>query len=120
MQRNRWGGVFLAYGALLTAISSFRYLRQMLSSSKDDWPEVEKNLQRARGKWGRLVKILEREGADRIMVGRFYVSVVQAVLLFGSETWVLISRSEKSLKGFHHRVMRRMAGMGPKCQQYGT
>ena len=30
-----------------------------------------------------------REGADMRMTGRFYVAVVQAVLLFGSEMWVL-------------------------------
>ena len=43
----------------------------------------------ARGKWERLVKMLGREGSDNIIVGRFYVAVVQEVLLFGDETWVL-------------------------------
>ena len=46
--------------------------------------------------------------------------MVQAVLIFGSGTWVLTPRFEKSLEGFHHRMVRRMAGMGPKLQQYGT
>ena len=50
---------------------------------------MEQNLRKARGKWGQLSKILVIEGADRIMPGRFYVAVVQAVLLFGYETWVL-------------------------------
>ena len=54
------------------------------------------------------------------MVGRFYVEVLQAVLLFGYETWVLTPWLEKSLKGFHHRAVRCMAGMGPKNQRYGT
>ena len=53
-------------------------------------------------------------------MGRFYVAVVQVVLLFGSETWVLNPRLEKSLEGFHHRAVRKMAGMGPKPQQGGT
>ena len=47
------------------------------------------------------------------------MAVVQAVLMFGSETWVLTPRLDKPLEGFHHRVVRRMAGMGPKRQQYG-
>ena len=38
------------------------------------------------GKWGLLVKTLVREVADKRMAGRFYVVLVQAVLLFGSET----------------------------------
>ena len=46
--------------------------------------------------------------------------VVQVVLLFRSETWVLTPRLEKSIKGFCHRAARRMAGMGPKHQQDGT
>ena len=42
------------------------------------------------------------------------------MLLFGSKTWVLTHRLEKSLKGFHHRAVRQMAGMGPKHQRDGT
>ena len=61
----------------------------MLSSSEDDWPALVQNLRRARGKWEQLEKILVREVKDRRTVGRFKVAVVQAVLLFGSETWVL-------------------------------
>ena len=81
---------------------------------------MERNLQRERVKWGRLAKILVREVADKRMAGRFYVEVVQAVLLFGSYTRVLTPRLEKSLEGFHHRPARRMAGMGPKHQWDGT
>ena len=65
-------------------------------------------------------KIFRREGADSRMVERFYVEVVQAVLLFGSEMCVLTPWLEKSLKGFHHRSVRQMAGMGPKHQRDGT
>ena len=36
-----------------------------------------------------MVNILGREGADRRTAGRFYVAVVQEVLLFGSEMWVM-------------------------------
>ena len=46
--------------------------------------------------------------------------VVQEVLLFGSETWVLSPLSEKALEGFHHQTARRVAGMGPKWQPDGT
>ena len=48
------------------------------------------------------------------------MAVVQAVLLFGSETWVLTPRLDKSLEGFHHRVARQMAGMVTKRQRDGT
>ena len=46
--------------------------------------------------------------------------VVQAVLIFGSDTWVLTPWFEKPLESFHHRAVRRIAVMVPKHQQYGT
>ena len=75
---------------------------------------MEQKLRRVWGKWGRLTKILVREGADKRTVGRFYMPVVQAVILFGYETWVLTPRLEKYIESFHHRVVRKMLGMGPK------
>ena len=78
------GRVFLEYGTPLKAFPSFEYLGRTWSFSEDDCPEVEHNIQRARGKWGRLANILGREVANRRTTGRFYVAVVQVVLLFGS------------------------------------
>ena len=46
--------------------------------------------------------------------------VVQAVLIFWSETWVMTPWLDKSLEGFHHCTVRRMACMGPKRQQDRT
>ena len=40
----------------------------------------------------------------------FYRATVQAVLLFGSETWNLAPSAMKLLEGFHVRAARRMAG----------
>ena len=54
------------------------------------------------------------------MLGRFYVVVVQAVILFWSETWFLTPQLDKYLKGFHHGAVRRMVIMGPKLRRGGT
>ena len=48
------------------------------------------------------------------------MAVVQAMLLFGSETLFLIPYLEKDLEGFHHWAVWRMEGMGPKRQWDGT
>ena len=66
------------------------------------------------------MKIFGREGADRRTEGRFYLAVVQAVILFGSEKWVMTPQTEKALKGLHHRAVRRMSGMVTKHQRDGT
>ena len=60
------------------------------------------------------------DGADSRTAGKFYVVVVQSVLLFGSEMWVMNPRLDKPLEGFHNRAVRRVVGMVPKHQRYGT
>ena len=108
------------YWAPLEAVPSFKYLGRILSSTDNNWPAVEKNLQQAQGKWGLIVKILGIEGADRRTVGRFYVAVVQALILFGLETWVVYPQLYKALVSFHHRTVQRVSGMGSKLQLEST
>ena len=53
--------------------------------------------------------ILVREVADPRVSG-----VLQAVLLFGSEMWVLTPRMERALVSFQHRVGRNVNGRNPR------
>ena len=39
--------------------------------------------------WGWLGKLLRREGEDLTVSEKLYHAVVQVVLLFGAETWVI-------------------------------
>ena len=80
---------------------------------------MEQNLQQARGKWGQMMKSLGRKGVGRRMAYRFNVAVVQAVICFGSETWVVTSRLEKILAGLHHQAVRWTSVTGPKRQWDG-
>ena len=48
------------------------------------------------------------------------MAVVQVVILFRSEKWIMTPLLEKSLNRFHYRVVWQMAGMGPKSQRDGT
>ena len=54
--------------------------------------------------------MLESEGVDFRISGRIDVVVVQAVLLYGSDTLLMTPSIERMLGGFHHRVDRRLAG----------
>ena len=72
-------------------VPTFQYLGRPLDQTDDDWPAVRQNIMRARSVWGRLGKILGREGADPKVSARFYRAVVQAILLYGSETWVILA-----------------------------
>ena len=43
----------------------------------------------------------------------FYQAVVAAVLLYGSETWVVPRHDLRALEGFHVEAARRLTGMRP-------
>jgi len=43
----------------------------------------------------------------------FYKVVVQSVLLYGCETWVITPAVLRVLEGFHNRVARRLSGKRP-------
>ena len=52
---------------------------------------------RARPFWGRLGTLLRRGGADPRVVAMFYRSVVQLVLLYRLETWVLLEAIKRKV-----------------------
>ena len=48
------------------------------------------------------------------MAGVFYQAVVAAVLLYGSESWVVSPYNLRALEGFHVEAARRLTGIRPK------
>ena len=68
-------------------VFSFCYLGRTLRATDDDWTEVVGNIWKARWTWEHLLRILGWEGDDTWNSGRFYLEVVQATILFGSEKW---------------------------------
>ena len=101
---------FEAYGDQLESVTRFTYLGRVMTAGDNDWPAVAGNLAKARRSWGRLRRILGREGATARISGAFFKGVVQQVLLFGAETWVVTPRMERALSGFLHGAARRMTG----------
>ena len=91
-----------------------------MTAGYDDWPAVVGNLWRVRKSWGRLLRILSREGAYPKVSGYFFKAVTQAVLLFGVDTWVITPRMEWALSSFQHRVARRLTGRHPRRRGGGS
>ena len=55
-----------------------------------------------------------QEGEYPKVSGHLFKAVVQAVLLFRAETWVLNTRMERALSSFQHRFARRLTGRQPR------
>ena len=98
----------------MQTIHRFKYLRRILTEGDNDWLAVAGNLVKARKSWGRLQGILIREGANKRVSGNFFKEVVQQVLLFGAETWVVSPRMERALSAFIHGAARRLTGRQPR------
>jgi hypothetical protein len=105
--------LFTAYGDELERVEVFKYLGRLLAYDDNDTQAMRGNLKKARKSWGQVLRILRAENASSKVCGVFYKATVQAVLLFGSETWKLSPSSLKSLEGFHVRAARCMAGKMP-------
>ena len=52
--------------------------------------------------------MIRKEGVDAQTSVMFYTTVVQAVIIYGSELWVLSPQIGKTLGGFYHWVIRRL------------
>ena len=101
---------FFAYGIELEQVTTFRYLGRPLSATDNDWPALYWNLRKARQRWAQISRVLAREGASPKVSGMFYKAIVQSVLLYGVETWVISSPMLQALRGFHHRIARCLTG----------
>ena len=100
---------FEAYGEQFELVRRFTYLGRVMTAGDDDWPAVAGNLKKAQRIWGRIS-------------GSFFKAVVQQVLLFGAETWVVTPKMERALSGFLHgaarRLTRRQARRGKNGEWY--
>ena len=102
--------VFTINGTPIKSTTEFKYLGRILNEKDSDQPAIMYNLQRAREKWGRIGRILSNRGANPKVMGTFYKTIVQSVLLYGSETWVVSKQMMKILRSFHRRCSRYIMG----------
>jgi exonuclease III len=101
--------VFTTGGETIENVTEFKYLGRILRNNDSDNAAVESNIQKARMKWGRLCRLLTREGTYPKAMATFYKAIVQSVLLYGSESWVLTKEMVRKLQSFHHRCARYLA-----------
>ena len=91
-------------------VAKCRYLVITLDQVDDDWISVMQNIMRARLVWGIPGKLFRREGEQARVVEIFYREVVQAILLYGSETWVLLAEMENQVEGAYTGFLRQISG----------
>ncbi len=103
--------VFTVNGYQIKNVREFKYLGRILDNHDNDLPAVEQNLRKARQKWGRIGRILSKESAKPRVMASFYKAIIQSVLLYGAESWVISKRTLSKLWSFHRRCARYITGM---------
>ena len=100
--------------------TQFKYMELPLDKTNDNWLEVQQKFKRVQKVWGRLGKMLQREGEGIKVSVTLYMEVVQAVLLFASEYWVLSEAMEKIMEGAHAGLLIQFKVKQPQRNMGGT
>ena len=107
-------------GDMVEGVENFKYLGQTINQTDDDWPVVRQNILRTRLVWGRLGALMRREGSEHKVSEFFYREVVQAVLLFGTENWILLAAIERKSEVSHTCFLQHITGKQAPWLAYGT
>jgi hypothetical protein len=83
-------------------VEVFKYLGYLFTQDDDDIQAIRAQLRKARATWARVWQVLWAENVPPRVAAKFYKAVVQAVILNGSETWVLSTTALASLKSVPH------------------
>ena len=94
----------------LQRVKQFRYLGLIFTEDDNDSVCIQENLKNARKRWNCVAKILKTEGANAKCMAKFYITIVQAVLLYGADSWVVTQRYLSKLRSFHNRAIRYITG----------
>ena len=62
-----------------------------------------------------ILSNISKKDADNRTSGRFYVAVVQSVLLLGSYLWVVTPNIMRLMGSLHNWLVQRITGRMPQC-----
>ena len=81
----------------------------MLYFDDSEYNYIVSKLHKVRRKRRRFSCLLGLEGGGIRTSGRFYVAVVQSILVFGSELWVIMPLIMKAMRSLHNQVAHRIS-----------
>ncbi len=111
---------FTVHRNVLERVKVFKYLGRMMAQDDNDIQAIRAQLRKAHATWARVGQVLWSKNAPPPIATRFYQAIVQAILLYGSETWVISRTALARLEGFHIRAAYRMAKMNKPKRSPGN
>jgi hypothetical protein len=80
---------FTVHGDALEKVEVFKYLNRMMAQDNNDVQAMRHQLRKAWGTWACVGQVLRSENVTPRVAAKFYKSVVEAVLLYCSNSWNL-------------------------------
>jgi hypothetical protein len=99
---------FTINGTVLERVEVFKYLSCLLAQDDDDAQAIRQQMRKARGVWAQVGQVLHGENVMPWVAAKFYKTVIQAILLYGSEMWNLTAPALARLEEFHICVAYKM------------
>ena len=90
----------------LEATTVFPYLVRTFTYNNSYWAALYSNLRKTQKKWGMVAKVLGKTGALIKARENIYKALVQAVILYGSKTGVVMEAMMTVLNIIPHRIAR--------------
>ena len=83
----------------------------MIMYNNNDWAYLYSNLRKAHRRKGVVLNVLVKTGVTIKYQSMMYKAVFQAVLMYGSESWVAKDMIITILEVFYYRIAGQVAGM---------
>ncbi len=77
---------FTIHSNVLERVEVYKYLGWMMAQNNNDTQAVRAQLRKAHATWARVGKVLWGENTPPTVVAKFYLAIVQAILLYNRET----------------------------------
>jgi hypothetical protein len=100
---------FTVRGDVLERVEVYKYLGGMMAQDDNDLQAIPKQLWKARSTWAWVGQVLWSKNASPFVAAQFYQAIIQAILLYGSKTWVISQTALVRLEGFHICAAYQMA-----------
>jgi hypothetical protein len=100
---------FSVRGDVLERVEVIKYLGHLMSQDDYDIQAIPAQMRKARATWTRNEQVLHSKNVLPFVAARFYQAIIQAILLYGSESWVISRTAMVRLERFHTRAAYRIA-----------
>ncbi|KAI8502174.1 hypothetical protein Bbelb_197620 [Branchiostoma belcheri] len=98
-------------GEELETVDSFTYLGGTLTRDGTSKVEVYRRIALATAAMARLTRIWKSKNISFAVKYKLYKSLVVSILLYGCETWTLLTDTERRIQAFETKSLRRLLGI---------